>query len=267
MNAIMTDASSQKMIAFGSGQDDGGYEVDKRNLADVLLELLLVPGRSEETIDVLLEIDLSKDDYKNARDEFSLTNGCHNIVKAMHQSYDSPSMQWKCCKLIMSLTRNFPKNKNAFLRTHAVEAIVSSMKTFPNDAEVQLYGCGAIRHLSTESPEKIIDEGGLQAILDAMTWHPTYDELQCSGCMCLYSLACTDKGQFIDSIIEKGGGGRLADAHYLFKGKHSKVEEYSIKTLKILYCGGAVEDFTLTTSFNMLYCGGGSSGQIRKPED
>ena len=209
----------------------------QRNLASVLLQYLFVPDKAEATVGVLLGIDFGKEGLDMARDEFANTKACENIITAMRQLSESASMQWKCCKLIMNLTRNFAKSKLAFLNADAVDAIASAMRSYPFDEELQMFGCGALRNLSSVDAAKIVEDGGLQSILLAMKHHPHCEELQSAAAISLYNLTCCENGKYIEKIIDLGGGARLADAHYLYKGKTmSKVEEFACNALKILYC-------------------------------
>jgi hypothetical protein len=204
------------------------------SLAGRLMDMVMGESKIESTLDMLLDLDLSKDEHQLAREEFVQTEAFLHIFHALNH-FDNANVHRKCCKVIMSLTHNNPRIKDVFMNAGATEAVVRSMTAYPKDTEIQSYGCCSLRNLSARDCSEIVDAGGLAAMVVAMREHPEDLEIQMSGSICLYKVAATYNGTFVETMIEMGCGAVLAEAHQQ-SGKSSKTEEFAKKALYLLYC-------------------------------
>lgn len=90
------------------------------------------------------------------------------------------------------------------IQAGAPKAVVQTMKQFPHNARIQRMGCGALRDMSLDTwaaKEKVIQAGGVDAILKAMRIHVKDCIVQQAACQCLYTLTAGDAPRV---LLEKG---------------------------------------------------------------
>lgn len=239
-NSRSLDHSIKTMHGSNTRRSGGGSEEmdgEGEALSTKLLKFLLMPERAESTIDVLIEMDLAKPQNQRAREEFARTRGCEYIVTAMKQSNDRVDMQWKCCKLLMFLTFEHERNNNSFHRANAPKVITEAMKKFARDRNMQNYGCGALSNLAFHNSFKVVEAGGIEAVIAAMKEYPRDHSIQIYSCGCLKALASADES-FKKIIFENDGAMLLVEAQHRFRTKNDKVVAVAHDALQYLYANG-----------------------------
>jgi hypothetical protein len=205
-----------------------------KTLAGLLLERLLdKTENAESTIEVLIDMDLAKEENRKLREEFARTKGCHFVVEAMKQHSDSVTMQWKSCKLLLFLTYRHDRNNASFHRAGAANVVVEAMMKHPDNRDMQYYGCGALCNLAFFSADNIVAADGILAVAGAMKSYPDDENVQVYGCGCLKALAA--HGKFKRHIFDSGGPMLLVGAENRFHGKSEKVETVAHEALQFLY--------------------------------
>lgn len=105
-------------------------------------------------------------------------------------------------------------NKRMIAKVGGIEAVVKAMLKFPDDAELQEHGCGALCNLITttqESKVRAARAGCIRAATTAMKLYPEDGELQSLGCALLRSLALGVPENKI-AIVAQGGVRQLCSA-------------------------------------------------------
>jgi hypothetical protein len=230
---LLLCACDKKKLGTMSRQSSSP-KVEQLTLSGLLLErLLLRKDGAENTIEVLIDFDFSKDEMAPVRDEFGKTNGCFYIVEAMKQHAASVSMQWKCCKLLLFLTYRHEKNNFSFHKCGAAKAVVIAMKKFAKNRDMQYYGCGALCNLAFLSAENVVEAGGVEAVVEAMKEFPAEENVQVYSCGCLKALAA--HGKFKRQLLDAGAPKLLIDSESRFHGKNEKVETVAHEALQYMY--------------------------------
>lgn len=226
-----TVASCKKQESGKSGCAAAQPDAIALRLANRLLE----ENKSEATVDILLDMDLSHSTHWTARDLFTSTPLCKNIVLVMKAHPESPTVQYKSCRLMMKLTFGHKRNKVLLSNAGAVKSIVAAMKTFPFSQNVQHFGCGALRNLMSECAQIIGEVGGVEAIISAMNTFLESKGLQENACTALYNLLNYQNGELATIALETGVGAPLAAAHHRYVGDHDKIATFASEALKLLY--------------------------------
>ena len=71
------------------------------------------------------------------------------------------------------------------MKAGGVKAVVDAMRAHPTNADMQRYGCGALRALAdgnAENKARIGEARGVQAVVDALRAHRTNADVQEYGC-------------------------------------------------------------------------------------
>lgn len=221
--AAATSLTAEDLAVMSSG-----------SLAGILLKYLLMADHAQSTIDVLIEMDLAKESNAAIREEFSRTKGCEYIVSAMKTLGDSVDMQWKCCKLLLFLTFKHERNNIAFHHADASQVIVEAMRKFPQDRNMQSYGCGALCNLAFHNAFKVVEAGGIEVVIAAMKNYSKDPNVQVYACGCLKALASADDA-FKKSIFDSGGAILLVEAQHRFRDKNDKVVHVAHEALQYMY--------------------------------
>jgi hypothetical protein len=202
------DESQSRGISYQEKETGGGTPVPdavvvprqgRTNLASLLVKRLLDPSAAETTIDYIIGFELHKEENFGACDDLKSTDICKNLVAAMDQqnannnrSNNSAIFQTKCCTLIAILTYQSDHFRNGFRLAGAVKAIGISMTNNPDLEDSQFYACLALRFLSFNANQsdakKMIDDGAIDAVLDAMKCHPESKRIQEQSCTFLYTI-------------------------------------------------------------------------------
>ena len=204
-------------------------------LALRLADRLLEEDKSEATIDILLDMDLSQSTNWTARDLFTSTPLYKNLVLVMKAHPESPNVQYKSCRLMMKLTFGNVRNKILLSQAGAVKSIVAAMKTFPLSQNVQRFGCGALRNLMSECAQIIVEVGGVESIMSAMDTFMESKGVQENAGTALFNLLKYQDGKLATVALEKGVGAPLAEAHHRYVGDHDKIATFASEALKLLY--------------------------------
>lgn len=228
-------SGSNAVVASSTGTVTSGSEAGGAgSLAGILLKYLLMADHAQSTVDVLIEMDLAKESNSAIREEFSRTKGCEYIVTAMKTLGDSVDMQWKCCKLLLFLTFKHERNNVAFHKADASQVIVESMRKFPQDRNMQSYGCGALCNLAFHNAFKVVEAGGIEVVIAAMKNYSKDPNVQVYACGCLKALASADDA-FKKTIFDSGGAILLVEAQHRFRDKNDKVVHVAHEALQYMY--------------------------------
>ena len=96
------------------------------------------------------------------------------------------------------------------MQAHAIQngasiaMVVQTMKQFPRHVRVQRMGCGSLKDMTLDSwsnKEKVVEVGGVEALLRAMRLHAKDVDVQKHACSCLYNLVA---GKFPALLMERG---------------------------------------------------------------
>jgi hypothetical protein len=140
--------------------------------------------------------------------------GIAAIVAAMKAHPDESKLQTLACEALEKLLWEDDDCASvnncicvAMKEEGGISAIVTAMKTHPDETELQTHGCNALGVLPGNVVEK---DGGIAVIVDAMKAHPNdYCYLQAAACGALTSLSRRDDAAVNNSIsvaIEEEGG-------------------------------------------------------------
>jgi hypothetical protein len=104
-----------------------------------------------------------------------------------------------------NLALNNTENQQKMTEHHAVNDVIRFMAKFPDKASVQQYACGVLWNMALNDGNKraIVENGGLDIILDAMRAHRSNCRLQWCACGALWTIAAHFDYQRI--LMEKNG--------------------------------------------------------------
>merc|ERR1712151_294788 len=97
---------------------------------------------------------------------------------------------------LCSLATCTPDHKETIARLSGTKLIVESMLEHFADAQVQEYGCRALRSALPNSTNQTLlgDAGGIDAVLKAMSVHESVVAVQHHGCWALSNIAFNHPG-------------------------------------------------------------------------
>jgi hypothetical protein len=101
---------------------------------------------------------------------------CHNNVVA---------------KTACNIFRHLPLEKSFLANSDVIRSVILAMKTHPEDAEVQHYGCAALKLVAANNTEKcneIVSKDGIDVILSALLNHSKSRDVVVQGCTVLLEL-------------------------------------------------------------------------------
>ena len=173
---------------------------------DVLPKLLLTDIWSHDcdvvlkSLETIGEMCRTRDDEDPTQERIVSTNrkivrqaGGHlAIVLTMRRWIRSSTIQAEGCFALgaAGMDSNFT---SAAVEVGAIGAVLSAMKTFPDDEAVQLYGCGALLVISLENQATarhlVVDLKALDTIIAALHRFPTSVDIEDLACQIFLSLS------------------------------------------------------------------------------
>eukprot|EP01134_Creolimax_fragrantissima_P006090 CFRG6090T1 len=105
------------------------------------------------------------------------------VCKAMKNMPDNPALQAASFMLIQNVTWLVDSNRSVVDGEGGIQLILTAMKRFPSDTELQKWGCGAIQNLacSIGCTAKIVRMNALDVVLAAMRQFPANVVMQNYG--------------------------------------------------------------------------------------
>lgn len=105
--------------------------------------------------------------------------------------------------------------KTVITKYHGMEAIVATMKYFPHDADIQVYGCTALGHLPNKA--LIHSLGGVTSIVQALQEHSSHFEVQSHAWEALKKQGALLRQESAETCVQLQGLVEKAQKLYLTK--------------------------------------------------
>jgi hypothetical protein len=136
------------------------------------------------------------------------------VVRAMRENKRQVAIQKYACRCLAAISWN-KEAADQVLEAGGLEAALCAFYQFPNNIALQRSSCKLIGNLWKKFPktssdntfrtrQRIVDEGGLMAVIDAMTCHPKNRDVQRWGCYALQSLL-RNGSSFAEAAAMAGG--------------------------------------------------------------
>lgn len=175
-------------------------------------------------------------------EEFYVAGGHTATIVAMNRWYGCPDIQKSGCSLLTKVSAgcNLQSLLTASMKVGALETILTAMKNFPNDIDVQREAAYSLRFLCCDqisSFRLVHDLQGLDTVVSAMATFHEDVFVQMATVSILYSLS--EYEGLIPNIIAAGGLVALAASIQMLHGynrqhEYNEIEQYARGTLKRL---------------------------------
>jgi len=232
---VKTQAFKKRKGSDYSG-DAGVATVKAEDDADAAAAPVLVapPDHSSlSPIEKILGVDLWKDDsntvqsaltqlaemcFDNNEEENRATvhrlGGAAILPGVLRKWYGFPGIQAEGCRALQNASYSIAAFGKSVKDSGGLNAIIWAMKSYPNNPEVQISGCGVLGNMVDgvqESAEYVVKTlNGIDWIVAAMNKFPEDAELQRCACGALDNLVKWE--EFHDTVKQAGGRRALVDA-------------------------------------------------------
>jgi hypothetical protein len=163
---------------------------------DELQNLLLVDlSASEESIvrcalsRIAELISPEHSNFQQNRETMRLA-GAHSVLLCVMMKeawWSRECIQSEACKALQTASCHVQQFASLAVKLGAFEAVLWAMQQFPNSADVQTYGCGALNRLASNKVNNMIlfmKLHGAQMIVSSMKRFPEHNDLQHWGSWC-----------------------------------------------------------------------------------
>ena len=152
----------------------------------------------------------SKAEKEGFRREMQQAGGHACILRTLHWFRDSVQIQTKGLRALQNACCDYPKMKTSIVSTNGIEKVLEAMKRFPQEQEIQKYGCGVLDFFIRDGPkfaeELVKHPDGISTLIAAMKAFPQHAIIQIWTCH-LFCTLCMYKWQ---NEVKAAGVGPLA---------------------------------------------------------
>ena len=125
------------------------------------------------------------------REGIWLCGGVDAIIMAMGRHADVGRVQVEGAKVLANAVSGHDYNKRALVNDFGLDAVISGMRGFPRDVEVQIWSCQALNNVAVSNndyKEVVGKKGGVSAAIEALALHRVGSEVVEGSATLLHTL-------------------------------------------------------------------------------